>query len=119
MIIFVGSFPETIPGSDKLNNTCNIFNPEGDIIAKFRKVRVIGFSAFFFFFYLSRSYITRAQLLHNVEGLPYQSNAWSRGYNTFFRAQLSLESLDAHKNKNIKKLSFFQAQISLECYFSC
>ena len=29
------------------------------------------------------------------------------------------EILNAHKYKNIKKLSIFQAQISLDCYFSC
>ena len=29
------------------------------------------------------------------------------------------EILNARKYKNIKKFSFFQAQISLECYFSC
>ena len=29
------------------------------------------------------------------------------------------ESLNAHKYKNIKKFSIFQAQISLECYLSC
>ena len=29
------------------------------------------------------------------------------------------EILNAYKYKNIKKFSFFQAQISLECYFSC
>ena len=30
------------------------------------------------------------------------------------------EILNAHKYKNIKKFSFFQAQISLECcFFSC
>ena len=29
------------------------------------------------------------------------------------------EILDAHKWKYIKKFSIFQAQITLECYFSC
>ena len=29
------------------------------------------------------------------------------------------EILNAHKYKNIKKFSIFQAQINLECYFSC
>ena len=29
------------------------------------------------------------------------------------------EILNAHKYKIIKKFSFFQAQISLQCYFSC
>ena len=28
------------------------------------------------------------------------------------------EILSAHKYKNIKKLGFFKAQMSLECYFS-
>ena len=29
------------------------------------------------------------------------------------------ELLNAHMYKNIEKFSIFQAQISLECYFSC
>ena len=29
------------------------------------------------------------------------------------------ETLTAHKYKNIQKFSFFRAQQSLECYFSC
>ena len=29
------------------------------------------------------------------------------------------EILNVHKYKNIKKLSIFQAQVSLECYFYC
>ena len=29
------------------------------------------------------------------------------------------EILNAHKYKNINKFSFLQAQIRLECYFSC
>ena len=45
---------------------------------------------------------------------------WAQGYNTFFILNSAEhEILSAHKYKNIKKLSIFQAQIGLECYFSC
>ncbi|WAR23502.1 NIT2-like protein [Mya arenaria] len=30
--LFGGTFPEEIPGSKMLNNTCQIFNPKGDVI---------------------------------------------------------------------------------------
>ena len=44
----------------------------------------------------------------------------ARGYKTFFMLNSAEhEILNAHKHQNIKKLSIFQAQISLECYFSC
>ena len=43
-----------------------------------------------------------------------------RGYKTFFLLNSAEhEILNAHKYENIKKFSIFQAQISLECYFSC
>ena len=43
----------------------------------------------------------------------------ARGYKTFFMLHSAeREILNAHKYKYIKKFSFFQAQISLECYFS-
>ena len=46
----------------------------------------------------------------------YQSRA--RGYKTYFMLNSAdHEILNAHKYKNIKKLSIFQAQISLECNF--
>ena len=44
-----------------------------------------------------------------------------RGYKKKVHAQLSCpehEISNAFKYKDIKKFSFFQAQISLECYFS-
>ena len=43
-----------------------------------------------------------------------------RGYKTFFMLN-SVEDkiLNVHKYENIKKLSIFQTQISLECFFSC
>ena len=42
----------------------------------------------------------------------------ARGYKTFSIPNLAEHKiLNAHKYKNIKKLSIFQAQISLECYF--
>ena len=45
---------------------------------------------------------------------------WPQGYKTFFMLNSAEhEILDAHKSNNIKKFGFFQAQISLECYFSC
>ena len=41
-----------------------------------------------------------------------------RGYKIFSMLNsLEHDILNAHKYKNIKKLSVFQAQISLECYF--
>ena len=44
----------------------------------------------------------------------------ARSYKTFFMlTSPQHEIVNAHNYKNIKKLSFFQAQISLECYFSC
>ena len=42
-----------------------------------------------------------------------------RGYETFFMLKLVEQNiLNAHKYKNIKKFSFLQMQISLECHFS-
>ena len=42
-----------------------------------------------------------------------------RDYKTFFMLKSTEhEILNAHKYENIKKFSIFQAQISLECYFS-
>ena len=44
----------------------------------------------------------------------------ARGYKTFFMLNsANHEIVNAHKYKNIKKLSISQAPISLECYFSC
>ena len=43
-----------------------------------------------------------------------------RSYNTFFMLKsVEYEILNAHKYINIEKFNFFQAQISLEWYFSC
>ena len=43
---------------------------------------------------------------------------WAQDYETFFMLNSAeQEILNAPKYKNIKKCSFFQAQISLECYF--
>ena len=43
-----------------------------------------------------------------------------QGYKTFFMLNsVEYEILNAHKYENVKKFSIFQAQISLECYFSC
>ena len=52
--------------------------------------------------------------------LNYPENlTWPQGYKTFFVLNsIEHEILNAHKYKNIKKLGFFQVQISLECYFS-
>ena len=42
-----------------------------------------------------------------------------RGYKTFFVLNsVEHEILNAHKYKNIKKFGIFNAQLSLECYFS-
>ena len=42
-----------------------------------------------------------------------------RGYKTFFiLSSVEHEILNAHNYKNIKKFGLFNAQLSLECYFS-
>ena len=42
----------------------------------------------------------------------------ARGYKFFFMLNSAKhEILNAHKHKNIKKFSCFQAQVGLECYF--
>ena len=44
----------------------------------------------------------------------------ARGYKTFFVLNSAEhEILNAHKYESIKKFSIRQAQISLECYFTC
>ena len=44
----------------------------------------------------------------------------AQGYKTFFILNSAEHDISkAQKYKNIKKSSIFQAQISLECYFSC
>ena len=44
----------------------------------------------------------------------------AQGYKTFFMLNwIEHKILVAHKYENIKEFSIFQAQISLECYFSC
>ena len=48
------------------------------------------------------------------------SQSWARGYKTFFMLNsVEHKILYAHKYKDITKFSFFQIQISRECYFSC
>ena len=43
-----------------------------------------------------------------------------QGYKTFSMLNSAEhDTLNAHKYKNVKKLSIFQAHISQECYFSC
>ena len=50
----------------------------------------------------------------------YNLGTWARGYKTVFMLNSAEHEIsNAHKYKNIKKLSIFQAQTSLECYFSC
>lgn len=38
--LFGGTFPEAITGSEMLNNTCNIYNPRGDLVNQFRKLHL-------------------------------------------------------------------------------
>ena len=46
-------------------------------------------------------------------------SSWPRGYKTFFVLNsVEHEISNAHKYKNIKKFGLFNAQLSLECYFS-
>jgi len=40
--LLVGTFPEEVPGSNMLNNTCQIYNPAGKMIGMFRKVTTIA-----------------------------------------------------------------------------
>ena len=48
-----------------------------------------------------------------------QTHIRPRSYITFFMLNsVEHETLNPHKNKNIKKFGFFKAQIILECYFS-
>ena len=47
---------------------------------------------------------------------PYRSQVYIKKKNMLNSAEH--EILNALKYKNMKKFSFFQAQISLECYFS-
>ena len=48
----------------------------------------------------------------------YVNENWARGYKTIFKLNsVEHEILNAHKYKNIKKLSFVQTQISRECHF--
>ena len=55
----------------------------------------------------------------NHKSTPYQA-VWSQGYQkNFMLNSTEHETLNAHNNKNIQKVSIFQAQISLEYYFSC
>ena len=50
----------------------------------------------------------------------FESEIWSNGYKTFsMHNSTEHEIVNARKYKNIKKFSFFRAQISLEYYFSC
>ena len=68
--------------------------------------------------------ITENEPLVNIMCLITLNNlveqTWAQGYKTFFILNsVEHEILNAHKYKNIKKFSFFQAQISGEDYFSC
>ncbi|KAL4235566.1 hypothetical protein ACF0H5_003962 [Mactra antiquata] len=38
--LFGGSFPEEIPNSDKLYNTCHIYGPTGELTQRFRKLHL-------------------------------------------------------------------------------
>ena len=65
-------------------------------------------------FFLVREYILRGKKAE------LKVADWPRGYKTFFMLNSpEHEILNAHKYENINKVSIFQAQISLECYFSC
>ena len=52
--------------------------------------------------------------------LPGMNEAWPCGNTNFFIINSAAhEIINAHKYENIKKFCFFQAQISVEGYFSC
>ncbi|KAH3698374.1 omega-amidase NIT2-like [Dreissena polymorpha] len=40
VFLFGGTFPEAIPDSEMLYNTCQIFNPRGDLVGMFRKLHL-------------------------------------------------------------------------------
>ena len=59
------------------------------------------------------------QLAHPVL-LIEDRRIWPRGFKTIFMLNSAEHKvLNAHKYENIKKFSIFQAQVSLEYYFSC
>ena len=60
---------------------------------------------------------TDTGMLAHVSSTMY---TWPQGYKTFFMLNSAEHKiLIAHMYENIKKFSILQAQISLECYFSC
>ena len=81
------------------------------------KLSLQGFQHAFDLFLLqvSSSYDNGRCIVQNM------SSIWARGYKTFFKLNSAEhEILNAHKYENIKNFSFFfQAQISLESYYSC
>ena len=55
----------------------------------------------------------------SMQQLPKFARNWPRGYKIFFILNsVEHEILNAHKYKNIEKFGIFQAQLSLECFFS-
>ena len=64
--------------------------------------------------------LSAISLEHFGRGIKMSILIRPRVYKTFFMLNsVEHEILNAHKYKNIKKLSFFQTQISRKCYFSC
>ena len=73
-----------------------------------------------FFVYIYTALQKCKQVFFELVLNPSKPNKYTlRGYKTFMLNSAEHEILNAHKYKNIKKLSIFQAHISLECYFSC
>ena len=61
----------------------------------------------------------RSNYIDQVQWMHVWKNR-AQNYKTFFTLNSTEhEILNAHKYKNVKKFSFFQTQISRECYFSC
>ena len=74
-----------------------------------------------FLFHFFTNYIVMGSQLGYIfcANLRNGTKSWPQGYKTFFMLNLvEHEILNAHKFKNIKEFGLFNAQLSLECYFS-
>ena len=69
---------------------------------------------------LSLNYPVMWSTAHHSICDDYGTKTKPRGYKTYSMLNSTEHEIsNAHKFKYIKKFSFFLAQISLECYFSC
>ena len=67
-----------------------------------------------------KNLMRKINFYHCPNAVSTVTKARARGYKTFFLLNSAEhEILNALKYKNVKKVSIFQDQINLECYFSC